>query len=149
MVPGTCSVFTDLECVTGLCCWLSLIHTSFCKSSKTCNNKDKNVHQLLERLTCIVKLSFFQLSCLFKLPLLLTWMLNSKALTASSSTPFLSSSVSSKLFMWLRYSCLNRLGLVTSGKAKNDRPSLLLSPMDFWAIRPRTCPPDRSPRYRV
>lgn len=76
-------------------------------------------------------------------------MLNSKDLTASSRTPSLSSSVSSTLFIRLRYSCLNKLGLDTPGKAKNDRPSLLFSFMDFWAIRPRTCPPDRSPRYRV
>ncbi|KAF3852236.1 hypothetical protein F7725_005591 [Dissostichus mawsoni] len=70
-------------------------------------------------------------------------MFNSNALTASSSMPFLSSSVSSTLFIRLRYSCLNRVGLDTPGKAKKDRPSLPFSPMDFWAIRPRTCPPDR------
>lgn len=82
-------------------------------------------------------------------PSFLTWMLNSKADTASSSISALPFSVSSMLFIRLLYSCLKRFGLVTPGKEKNESPSLLLSPRDFWVIFPNTWPPDRSPRYRV
>ena len=78
---------------------------------------------------------------------LLTSMLNSKASTASPSTPVLSSSVSSMPFIRPRYSCLKRLALLTPGKEKNAKPSSpLFSPRDFWVMRPRTWPPDRSPR---
>lgn len=77
---------------------------------------------------------------------MLTSMLSSKAVVASSSTSRLCCSVNSMLFILLLYSCLNLLGLVTPGNEKNKTPLFPLSPKDFWVILPSTCPPDKSPR---
>lgn len=126
----------------------------FCKSSKTWRTKYKN-NQRVVMLTLQLQthslplLSVWLLMvtdsalCVYMVHLILnlcflTWMLNSNASTASFSTAALCFPVSSMLFMRLLYSCLKRLGLLTPGKEKNESPSLLLSPRDFWVIFPST-----------